>query len=104
MNSIKGVLFGIILFAGSFLLLFWNEGRVDVSQIAKTAIEISAESVTSDAALNNIFVSITGAVSSQETIGDGMFLKPDAFLIVERKAEMYAWVEHESSQSRTNTG
>ena len=104
MNSIKGVLFGMILFAGSFLLLFWNEGRIDISQVAKTATEISSETVISDPAVNGKFISTTGAVGSPETIGDGMFLKPDTFLVVERKAEMYAWVEHESTQSRTNTG
>jgi len=26
-NSIKGILFGFILFLGAFPLLFWNEGR-----------------------------------------------------------------------------
>jgi len=42
-NSIKGVVIGLILFVVSFGLLYWNEGRVDLSNIAKTATEISPQ-------------------------------------------------------------
>ena len=42
MNSLGGVVLGILLFLAAFILLYWNEGRVDLSQVAKTAIEIPA--------------------------------------------------------------
>src|SRR3990167_6526097 len=45
-NSIKGVVIGLILFVVSFGLLYWNEGRVDLSNIAKTATEISSATVS----------------------------------------------------------
>lgn len=102
MNSIKGVVVGLLLFVSSFGLLYWNEGRVDMSQIASTAVEISA--TTQDTAANGKLVSSTGIFNSDETVGDNMFLNPDKFIAVERNVEMYAWEETSESKSTTNTG
>ena len=41
LNSIKGVLVGFLMFIVSFGVLYWNEGRIDVSKIAETSIEIN---------------------------------------------------------------
>ena len=41
-ESITGILFGLILFIASFVLIFWNEGRYDLSKLARTAVEIEA--------------------------------------------------------------
>ncbi|TSC78956.1 MAG: hypothetical protein G01um101429_632 [Parcubacteria group bacterium Gr01-1014_29] len=103
-NSIKGVVIGFILFIASFGLLYWNEGRVDLSDIAKTAREISSTSVTADLSLDRKFVSTTGVVDSDELIGDNLFLQPDTFIAVERKVEMYAWKEDQETTSKTNLG
>jgi uncharacterized membrane protein YuzA (DUF378 family) len=102
-NSIKGVVFGIILFVSSFVLLYWNEGRVDLSNIAKTATEISSQTFA-DTSLNGKLVSVSGVVNSDQIIGDNLFLKPDRFIAVERKVEMYAWVEKKEKRSKTNIG
>lgn len=102
MNSIKGVVVGLILFVSSFGLLYWNEGRVDMSEIASTATEISSE--TQDTAANGQLISSTGIFNSEETIGDNLFLNPDKFIAVERSVEMYAWEETSESKSTTNTG
>jgi len=102
MNSIKGVVAGLVLFVSSFGLLYWNEGRVDMSEIAAKATEISA--TAQDTASNGQLVSSTGIFNSDETIGDNMFLNPDKFMAVERNVEMYAWEETEESNSTTNTG
>lgn len=103
-NSIKGVVFGIILFVASFGLLYWNEGRVDLSTIAKTATEISATSVSTDPSLNGKLISATGVFNSNKIIGDNLFLKPDRFIAAERKVEMYSWVEKSESHSKKNVG
>lgn len=102
-NSIKGVVVGIILFVASFGLLYWNEGRVDLSKIVKTAIEIDSQT-SADASLNKKLVSVSGVVNSDELIGDNLFLKPDKFIAVERKTEMYAWVEKKETRTRTDIG
>ncbi|TSC72254.1 MAG: hypothetical protein G01um101470_377 [Parcubacteria group bacterium Gr01-1014_70] len=105
-NSIKGVVIGFILFVVSFGVLYWNEGRVDLSNIAKTATEISAQTQNTDASLNGKLVSASGVVNSEpeQVISDNLFLKPDKFMAVERKVEMYAWVEKTETKSQTNIG
>lgn len=103
-NSIKGIVVGLILFIGSFGLLFWNEGRVDISDIAKTAVDISSTSVSTDTALSGKLVSTTGEVNSDQLIGDDMFLVPGKYVAVNRRVEMYAWEEESKSTTKTNTG
>lgn len=103
-NSIKGVVIGLILFVVSFGLLYWNEGRVDLSNIAKTATEISSATVSTGSTLNGKLISTTGNVDSDQVIGDNLFLNPDKFIAVERKVEMYSWIEKSESHSKTNTG
>ncbi len=102
MNSIGGVVMGVAMFFGSFGVLYWNEGRVDISDIAKKSEAISAETV--DAGKDGAFVSMTGKIMGSEDIGDGMYLKPGPYLIVTRTAEMYAWEQESESQSQTNLG
>lgn len=104
MNSIKGVVVGFVFFIASFGLLYWNEGRVDMSTIAKTAVAIPSAPVSTDAATQGKLISTTGVVKSDETIGDGLYLKPDAFIAVKRETEMYAWVEKEESKTKKNVG
>lgn len=102
MESIGGVVMGVVLFFGSFGVLFWNEGRVDMSDIAKEAEIVSSDTV--DASKDGMFVSASGKILGSEDIGDGMYLKPGAYLLVNRSAEAYAWVEEEESKTQTNTG
>ncbi len=103
-NSIKGVVIGLLLFVVSFGVLYWNEGRVDLANIAKTAVEVNSAAVSSDATLTGKLVSTTGSVDSSQNIGDSLFLNPDKFIAAERKVEMYAWVEKTQTQSSSNTG
>lgn len=103
-NSIKGVVIGLILFIVSFGLLYWNEGRVDLSDIAKTATEISSVSVSTDLTLGERLISTTGNVKSDQIIGDNLYLNPDKFVAAQRQVEMYSWIEKSESQNKTNIG
>jgi hypothetical protein len=103
-NSIKGIAAGIILFLGSFGLLYFNEGRVDLSTIAQTATEISARSINTDPSLGGKLVFVTDVLDSNEIIGDNLFLNPDKFIATSRTVEMYSWQEESESKSKTNTG
>ena len=102
-GSFKGIVIGIILFCTSFVVLYWNEGRVDLSTIAKTAVHIDAQ-MQADASQNGMLVSATGMVRSDEQIGDGLFLNPGPYMALDRRVEMFAWVEEQKSQSKTNLG
>lgn len=103
-KSIGGVFVGVLLFFGSFGLLFWNEGRTDLASVAKKAIELPAGAVTTDVAAQKQLVSASGVVTSTETLGDGAFLKAGKYLEVDRSVEMYAWVEKKTEKSHTNVG
>ena len=98
--SITGVIFGIVLFIGSFALLYWNEGRADLSKIAVTAIDISVDVGT---AVEGSLVSASGVLSSTETLGDD-YLVAGSYIAVDRTVEMYSWVEDTETSSTTNTG
>jgi len=103
-NSIKGVVIGLILFVVSFGLLYWNEGRVDLSNIAKTATEISSATISTDSSLTGKLISTTGVINSDRIIGDNLFLNPNKFIAAEREVEMYSWIEKSESHNKTNTG
>lgn len=103
-NSLIGVVVGLILFVASFGVLYWNEGRIDLSKIAKTAVEINSQIQNADQSLNNKLISTTGIVNFNGNIGDNLFLKPGKFLVVERKAEMYSWIEEKQTNTKRNVG
>jgi hypothetical protein len=98
-----GVVAGIVFFIASFGVLYWNEGRVDMSAIAKNAIPIAVESVSNTEAEGQL-VSGYGKFVTSENIGDDLYLKPGNYLAVQRKAEIYAWVETKHTDTHRNTG
>jgi hypothetical protein len=104
MNSFGGIFFGIALFIGSFVVLYMNEGSVDYSTIAKTAIEVPSTTISTDAALKDKLLVTSGTLSSEEMLGDDLYLKPGHYLALERKVEMYSWKEEKKQRSHSNAG
>ena len=98
-----GVVAGIVFFIASFGVLYWNEGRVDMSSIAKNALPIAVESVGNTEAEGQL-VSGYGKLVTSENIGDDLYLKPGNYLAVQRKSEIYAWVETEHNDTQKNMG
>ncbi len=103
-NSIGGIIFGLILFFGSFVVLYNNEGSVDYSEIAKTAVEIDAASAVTDPGLSDKLLVTNGNLISDETLDDGQFLKPGKYLALEKTVEMYSWVEKTKTTRQSNAG
>lgn len=104
MDSIGGIFLGLILFIASFFVLYNNEGSVDYSQIAKTAVEIDSSSSTVDPALNGKLLVTSGNITTDDMVDDGQFLKPGKYLSLEKKVEMFAWEEKTSTQTQKNVG
>lgn len=102
MESFGGMAMGVLLFFASFGVLYWNEGRVDVSTVAVNAVEISADEV--DTAADGKQVYVYGAVTAEQDLGDGLFLNPKDYLAIQRNVEMYAWTETSKSESDSNLG
>ncbi|MEN9245437.1 MAG: hypothetical protein Q6J78_01870, partial [Thermostichales cyanobacterium SRBZ-1_bins_19] len=62
---------GIVLFLGSFWVLFWNEGRVNLSHVAARATAIPATGAPTVAV--GSLVSVSGPITSTELVGDNAF-------------------------------
>lgn len=90
-HSVATLSLGVILFIFSFWLLIWNEGRIDLSQVAKSATELSA--LTSEQNAVGKLVTVTGAISGLRAIGDSQFIQPLPYVVLNRTVEMYAWEE-----------
>nr|WP_290225913.1 TMEM43 family protein [Trichocoleus desertorum] len=101
-NSFVAALLGVGLFFASFFVLYWNEGRIDFSQVAKTAVEISA--TAPNIATQGKLVSTTGNITSAQRLGDRLFLKEGNYIVVERQVETYAWVEEKKTETKKSLG
>jgi hypothetical protein len=99
-----GILIGIVLIIASIGVLFTNEGRVDLSKIARSAAEVTSTKADTDPALNGKLVSASGPLSSNQLLGDDLYLKPGRYILVERKVEMYSWAEQKQSKKKKELG
>ncbi len=101
-SSFVGLLFGVLLFFASFFVLYSNEGRLDFSQVAKQAVEISANSPNTSAI--GKLVSTTDSLISDRLLGDNLFLKPGQYIAINRDVDMFGWDEEKKTQTQKNTG
>lgn len=100
--SIKGILIGLVLVAGSFLVLFKNEGRAvrrykALNEGARDVISVNADQVV--AANEGALVHLSGPANTAETLRDQDFGVAIQAIHLDRTVEMYQWLE--SSESRT---
>jgi len=101
-NSLKGILLGAALFIASFGVLYWNEGRADLSLLANTAVQMKATETRPDA--EGKLVSISAQVFTDELLGDDLYFKPGNYIGFDRTVEMYSWVEHSETETEQNLG
>ena len=105
-NSLSGVIFGLILFLLSFVILWWNEGN-NVAQIykanymAKNAIEVSAEQINREN--DNKLIHVSGKATTDATLTDNIITIPNAF-VLKRTVEMYQWQENVQTESKDELG
>ena len=106
-NSIKGILFGLLLIGGAVLLLWWNEGRA-VSRIkalregSQVVVPVGSDRV--DASTDSKLVHMTGVAQTGETLTDAEFGVSTNALKLERVAEMYQWIETKKNETTKNLG
>ena len=98
-DSVKGMLVGAVLFAVAFPLLWWNEGRTDISGVAKKAVVVSATATSSTG--EGKLVSITGELKPDGTLADPDFLK---WTRLRREVEQFAWVESKATKTEKKLG
>ena len=107
-SSVKGVVFGLVCFLASFLLLWWNEGNAvrqyeRLHEVALAAVEIQA--TDAPAASDGQLVHVSGTARTEDTLEDpdfGVWVEDSIHL--QRQVEMYQWQETAHSDTRTKLG
>jgi hypothetical protein len=100
--SLIALFFGLLLFLGSFVLLFANEGSIDFSRAAKGAEVVAATAAPPQT--QGKMVAMTGTIASAQPLGDNLYLKPGAYITLVRTVEMFAWKQTESTRTQRNFG
>jgi len=106
-GAVKGILFGLILIAVSFALLFWNEGRAVKRQKALEegegkVVSVSADKV--DPANEGKLVHLSGQATTDEELTDPVFGIQANALKIRRSVEMYQWEQSTSSETKKKLG
>ncbi|MBQ2630037.1 MAG: primosome assembly protein PriA, partial [Kiritimatiellae bacterium] len=107
-TSIKGVLFGLILFVIGFPVLFTNEGNyvkmakaLDEGEGACIAVESPDEI---DPEMNGKLVHMTGRANTKDVLSDDAFGVSATAIRLSRKVEMYQWREHRKTEEKKKLG
>ena len=106
-GAFKGILTGVILFILAFPLLFWNEGRAvrraqALKQGAASVISVQADKVLP--ANEGKLIHVSGMLTTEDTLTDGVFGITIKGIRLERKVEMYQWKEKSSTKSEKQLG
>jgi len=106
-ESIKGILFGIIVIPLSIALLWWNEGRAvttanSLKEGAKAVVSVAADKV--DAANDKKLVHVTGDAKAAVPVADPDFGLSVPALRLVRSEELFQWVEDKKSETKQKVG
>lgn len=106
-ESIKGVLFGLLLIVVSFPVLFLNEGRAvktrkTLDEGSKSVVAVSAESV--DAKKDGKLVYVTGDAVVEGVLSDPEFKISAAAVSLRRKVEIFQWDEKTKTETKKKLG
>lgn len=106
-TSFTGIILGLVLFAGAFPLLFWNEGRaVKRDQTLKegegAVVSILPDRV--DPANQGRLVHTSGTADTRQSLADTPFSVSLTALRLQRTVEMYQWKESRDTRTEKKTG
>jgi hypothetical protein len=106
-ESIKGVLFGLVLIVGSCIFLFWNEGRAVQTQRSLTegaSMVVSVDPARVDPVNDGKLVHLSGDLKPGAPLSDPDFTVSATALRLVRTVEMYQWKEETKTETRKNVG
>lgn len=106
-DSIGGVLFGLALFIGSFVLLFFNEDNSiktyrAISEMEKNVITAASDKV--NAANEGKLVCTNGDAVTSDILNDTLTGLSQKGIALNRRVEMYQWTEEKHTETKEKTG
>ena len=107
-KSFMAIPIGLILFAVSFVVLFWNEGRAvhtaqGLAEGKSSVVAASPDKV--DPANESKLVHLSGEATSQETLKDpDLGIAAEGAIKLSREVEMYQWTESSKTETRKKLG
>jgi hypothetical protein len=101
-SSILGALFGLACALLSVPVLYWNEGRTNFADVARKAISVPADARSTEG--EGKLVSVTGALTTPDVVGDPQYLRAGNHIALRRDAEMYAWEEEKTEKEEKQLG
>ncbi|MCB1509711.1 MAG: TMEM43 family protein [Hyphomicrobiaceae bacterium] len=106
-QSVAGVGMGIVLLLGMVWLLWWNEGRAvqtarSLAEGSGAVVSVAANTVTPGN--QGKLVHVSGPVAVEGTRTDPVFGISTQGIALERRVEMYQWVEHTETSKRKTLG
>jgi Transmembrane protein 43 len=106
-ESIKGVLIGILLFLVSFPVLFWNEGRAvhraaTLAEGKSSVVDVDSGKV--DPADDGKLVHLTGDATTKDVLRDETFGVEANALRLTRTVEMYQWIQEKKEEKQKQLG
>lgn len=107
-DSIKGILFGVVLFLASFVVLWMNEGNAvneykAIKEGASKAIVLTDINKI-DASNEKKPVHLTGRAETDETVTDADFGIEEKALALSRQVQIYQWVEKSDKETTKKVG
>jgi environmental stress-induced protein Ves len=107
-NSLVGAIVGMVFIPGSMLVLGWNEYRTihrtrGLLEAEQVVLEIPDPSQATDSS-NSQLVHFTGKAVTDELLVDTDFAVSLPVLRLERRVEMFQWVERKESNTRNKVG
>ena len=106
-NSLFGVLIGMLLFFGSFICLWWNEGRAvrtahALTELKGTVVSIEADQI--EPQYEGQPVHLSGQATTNMTLTDDAFGVSATAIKLRRRVEMYQWQEEKKEEKREKVG
>lgn len=106
-KALVGIPIGLLLFVGSFVVLFWNEGRaVHTAQglaEGKSSV-VSVEAGKVDPANEGKLVHVGGEATTDETLRDPLLGLSAKAIRLRRVVQMYQWKETSKTETRKKFG
>ncbi|MDR3477160.1 MAG: TMEM43 family protein [Gammaproteobacteria bacterium] len=106
-SAFWGILAGIALIVGSFILVFWNEGHgLHTAQSLEQTEKVVTTAPNSpiDQKNNHHAIYFSGRAITDNTLHDALFDISEKAIKLNRKVEMYQWEQHTETSTQKQMG